>query len=61
MRIGAAALCAVTLLGMPAIAPAVTIDTDGRLVIAADDGTFAARISGRVHADANFYGSGVVD
>lgn len=42
-------------------AQAVSINTDGKLVISADDGTFAARISGRLHADANLYGSDRVD
>lgn len=42
-------------------AGAVTIDTDGKLAIAADDGSFAARLSARVHADANVYSSDTVE
>ncbi|WP_420426715.1 OprO/OprP family phosphate-selective porin [Algiphilus sp.] len=49
------------LMALAGTAQAVSINTDGKLVISADDGTFAARISGRLHADANFYGSDRVD
>lgn len=42
-------------------ASAVVIDTDGKLAIAADDGSFGARLSARVHADANFYSSDRVE
>lgn len=40
---------------------AVVIDTNGKFAVASEDGTFAMRLSGRIHADANFYKSDVVD
>jgi phosphate-selective porin OprO/OprP len=46
---------------MSTSAAAVTIDTDGKLAISADDGSFAARLSARVHADANMYSSDVIE
>jgi phosphate-selective porin OprO/OprP len=41
-------------------AAGATIDTDGKLAISADDGSFAARLSARVQADANLYDSDVI-
>lgn len=49
------------LLALATSAQAVVIDTDGKLVIASDDDSFAARLSARVHADANLYSSDVVE
>lgn len=57
-----AGLCtAATALLVSTAASAVTIDTDGKLAIAADDGSFAARLSARVHADANMYSSDTIE
>jgi len=57
---GRGALCA-ALLALAGSAQAVVIDTDGKLVIASADNTFAARLSARVHADANLYNSNRVE
>ena len=51
----------IALLALSGTAQAVSINTDGRLVISAEDGTFSARISGRLHADANLYDSDRVE
>lgn len=46
------------LVAISAAAHAAQIKTFGKLEIASDDNTFSARITGRVHVDANFYTGG---
>ncbi|MFN0118817.1 MAG: OprO/OprP family phosphate-selective porin [Elusimicrobiota bacterium] len=44
--------------GVVSLINAAQINTNGKLEIAADDYSFSARITGRLHVDGNFYRSG---
>ncbi len=54
-------LLAVQLIGMSSVTSAAQINTAGGLEITADDGSFAARMTGRLFMDANFYTGGAED
>ncbi len=55
--IASAAFIAALAAMAPGVAEAAKIDTNDRLRISSDDGSFSLRLSARVHADVNFYDS----